>query len=441
MSSKIVEVEVDYQWKPARHVSGCTANQSSHERAYNGMKAEQIAKPKNLAPGVDWVGSGTTSLDSHSADHKTLSVKLRPEIEQSSCQTFGFDAHSLESVMDNQEERLSAVGMTEACHVAPMSKDYLAEGDHSLPSQDLAIDEQMVLASGIFGGIEAPSSVRELTVKAQEVTCVAPVDNSTSRLGLDSQSPLDDAVTTTVLVDGYLDASSIGVPTEAKMDDTPAVGSTLSSHAAPADHHAIGVDLDLTPNSMTQLLSKYSLDDLVHVEPISVSPRGSLHGGWEDWAQDAPREGIPSTDSEAQAIAAKLSFLLSAFDEVKSERAAKCRGTLPSMEGLNAFDNSQNVFLGKAVISASKQESSDAIHKVPLELAMPSEFAKEDPTSMESMNFGYAETNTNGCMTLIGSGDGDLKDNVQRSDLPVRAVEESAALLVQQLLDRMGPNP
>ncbi|GMH14551.1 hypothetical protein Nepgr_016392 [Nepenthes gracilis] len=107
---------------------------SSHERAYNGMKAEQITKPKNLASGVDGVGSGTTSQDSHSADRKTLSVKLRPEIEQPSCQTFGFNAHSLEWAMDNQEERMSTVGITEACHVVPISKDYLAEGGHSLPS-------------------------------------------------------------------------------------------------------------------------------------------------------------------------------------------------------------------------------------------------------------------------------------------------------------------
>ncbi|GMH14552.1 hypothetical protein Nepgr_016393 [Nepenthes gracilis] len=183
----------------------------------------------------------------------------------------------------------------------------------------------MVLASGISGGMEEPSSVRELTVKAQEVTCVAPVDNSTSRLGLDSQSRLDDAVTTTVPVDGYFDVGSIGVPTEAEMEDTPAVGSTPSSHATLADQHgkdqdraqivlgnpmfdlvqiegfqekrpsyvecsAVGVDLDLIPNSITRLSSKYSLDDSIYAEPILVCPRGSLDGGWEGLAQDAPRE-------------------------------------------------------------------------------------------------------------------------------------------------------
>ncbi|GMG99068.1 hypothetical protein Nepgr_000908 [Nepenthes gracilis] len=117
------------------------------------------------------------------------------------------------------------------------------------------------------------------------------------------------------------------------------------------------------------------------------------------------------------------------------------RGTLPSMEGLNAMDNSQNVFLGQVVIFASEQEASDAILKVPLELAIPSEFAKEDPADMDSMNSDMQETNTNGCMTLIGPGDGDLKDYVQRSELPMRAIEDCGALSIQQLLDRMGPDP
>ncbi|GMH25412.1 hypothetical protein Nepgr_027255 [Nepenthes gracilis] len=93
----------------------------------------------------------------------------------------------------------------------------------------------MVPASGISGGMKEPSSIRELTVKAHEVTYVAPVENSTSRLGLDSQSPLNDPVTMIVLIDGCSDAGSIGEPTEAEMEDTPAVGSTPSSHVAPAD--------------------------------------------------------------------------------------------------------------------------------------------------------------------------------------------------------------
>ncbi|GMH03543.1 hypothetical protein Nepgr_005382 [Nepenthes gracilis] len=49
------------------------------------------------------------------------------------------------------------------------------------------------------------------------------------------------------------------------------------------------------------------------------------------------------------------------------------------MAGLNAIVNSQVVPLGEAVISVSKQEVSDSIPKVPLELVMPSESAKEVP--------------------------------------------------------------
>ncbi|GMH12925.1 hypothetical protein Nepgr_014766 [Nepenthes gracilis] len=46
----------------------------------------------------------------------------------------------------------------------------------------------------------------------------------------------------------------------------------------------------------------------------------------------------------------------------------------------------QVVPLGEAVISVSEQEVSDSIPKVPLELAMPSESAKEVPEGMESRN-------------------------------------------------------
>ncbi|GMH06240.1 hypothetical protein Nepgr_008080 [Nepenthes gracilis] len=100
------------------------------------------------------------------------------------------------------------------------------------------------------------------------------------------------------------------------------------------------------------------------------------------------------------------------------------RGTLSSMEGLNAIDNSQNVFLGKAV---------------PLELAMPTKLAKEGPAGKASVNSAEQEANTNSCKTFIGPGvDGDLKDYVQRMDLHVRADEEGSVLSEQQLLDRMG---
>ncbi|GMH30408.1 hypothetical protein Nepgr_032251 [Nepenthes gracilis] len=62
------------------------------------------------------------------------------------------------------------------------------------------------------------------------------------------------------------------------------------------------------------------------------------------------------------------------------------RGSFPSMEGLNATDNSQLDSLGEAVIFVSEHEDSDAIHKEPMELAMPSESAKEVPEGMDSRN-------------------------------------------------------
>ncbi|GMH06138.1 hypothetical protein Nepgr_007978 [Nepenthes gracilis] len=61
---------------------------------------------------------------------------------------------------------------------------------------------------------------------------------------------------------------------------------------------ANGVDLDLTPCSITWLSSKYSLDDSIHIEPASVSPRGSLDGGQQGGAQEALQEGLnpPASD-------------------------------------------------------------------------------------------------------------------------------------------------
>ncbi|GMH04978.1 hypothetical protein Nepgr_006818 [Nepenthes gracilis] len=238
---------------------GCTVNQSSPDRDFNGMKVEQNDKPKNLAPGVDGVGSGTSPLGSHSANHKALCVKLRPEIEQPSCHTFGSDANSLGSVMDNQEVRLSAVGMSEACLVAPIRVVCLAEGDHSLPSQDPAFDEQMAPASGTSSEVEELSSVRDLTVMAQEVTCVASGENSSSRLGLISQSPLMMQVTATVPSDVCFDASSIGMPNEVEL-----AGSTHSSHAAPNDQH--GKDPD-----RAQIVLGNPMFDLVQIDGLKKS--------------------------------------------------------------------------------------------------------------------------------------------------------------------------
>ncbi|GMH00874.1 hypothetical protein Nepgr_002713 [Nepenthes gracilis] len=74
------------------------------------------------------------------------------------------------------------------------------------------------------------------------------------------------------------------------------------------------------------------------------------------------------------------------------------------MEGLNATDNSQFVSLGEAIISVSEQEVSDSIPKEPLELAMPSESAKEVPKGMEFRNSDMQEAISNDCRVgyLVG---------------------------------------
>ncbi|GMH25452.1 hypothetical protein Nepgr_027295 [Nepenthes gracilis] len=152
--------------------------------------------------------------------------------------------------------------------------------------------------------------------------------------------------------------------------------------------------------------------------------------------------GSPSTDSEAYTNSTKLSLLISVSEEVMSERVAVCGSSPISLqinsglsmlwliinggrslmlmvelfprkvpEGLRLsirllplrfcpriINGGRSLMLmvkllprkfdslGKAVISVSEQEDSDTIPKEPLELAMPSEAAKEVPEGMDSRN-------------------------------------------------------
>ncbi|GMH19206.1 hypothetical protein Nepgr_021047 [Nepenthes gracilis] len=56
----------------------------------------------------------------------------------------------------------------------------------------------MVSASGMSSGLEEPFFVLELIASAQEVTCFAPGENSTSGFGLDSKSHTADAGSATI---------------------------------------------------------------------------------------------------------------------------------------------------------------------------------------------------------------------------------------------------
>ncbi|GMH07478.1 hypothetical protein Nepgr_009318 [Nepenthes gracilis] len=82
-------------------------------------------------------------------------------------------------------------------------------------------------------------------------------------------------------VEGILamDAVSSGLPTEAEFEDDPAVDSSHSPRDAHYVHHdkapALEVDLDLTPNSITRLSSKYSLAAAGLERPDTITPSGS----------------------------------------------------------------------------------------------------------------------------------------------------------------------
>ncbi|GMH14611.1 hypothetical protein Nepgr_016452 [Nepenthes gracilis] len=66
-----------------------------------------------------------------------------------------------------------------------------------------------------------------------------------------------------------LDAGSSGVPTEAEIEDTLQIGSTPSTKL-PTTKDAIGVDLDLTPNSITRLPSRLDSSPLQPVKLVCM---------------------------------------------------------------------------------------------------------------------------------------------------------------------------
>ncbi|GMH21330.1 hypothetical protein Nepgr_023172 [Nepenthes gracilis] len=90
-----------------------------------------------------------------------------------------------------------------------------------------------------------------------------------------------------------MDVVCSGLPTVAESVDDPAAVSAYSLHDAQFGHHDMAPvlvdDLDLTPNSITRLSSKYSLDTLSNVEHDTISLEGSLAGVCEGRALDASR--------------------------------------------------------------------------------------------------------------------------------------------------------
>ncbi|GMH11746.1 hypothetical protein Nepgr_013587 [Nepenthes gracilis] len=96
----------------------------------------------------------------------------------------------------------------------------------------------------------------------------------------------------------------------------------LSPHDAHYAHHvkapALEVDLDLTPNSITHLSSKYSLDAAGLVGPDTITPRGSLADVREGRALDAPRvESFQTSYRSAKDMIAISSNVVSALAVIR----------------------------------------------------------------------------------------------------------------------------
>ncbi|GMH19254.1 hypothetical protein Nepgr_021095 [Nepenthes gracilis] len=176
---------------------------------------------------------------------KLPSDRMGPEVEQPSYHSIVFDAISLESKVEFQE--------------------------------DSAFDEKMVPASGMSDGLEEPSSVPELIGLAQKVTRFIPSDYSPSGLGLDSKSPPAVAVSATV---------------------SDAVYSEISIIERRPDMNSLDVDLESTPNSISSLSSKYLLDKSGLVEEsvgVEVVETGNLR------VLDCPPVNVSAQIPEAMA--------------------------------------------------------------------------------------------------------------------------------------------
>ncbi|GMH19883.1 hypothetical protein Nepgr_021724 [Nepenthes gracilis] len=127
------------------------------------------------------------------------------------------------------------------------------------------------------------------------------------------------------LLGAAMDVVSFGLPTVAEFEDDPAVDSSHSPHDALYLHHvkapALEVDLDLTPNSITRLSSKYSLDATSLVGPDTITPRGSLADFREGQALDAPRvEPFQTSYRSAKDV---IAMQYGQWKQAKSQRQRK----------------------------------------------------------------------------------------------------------------------
>ncbi|GMH19868.1 hypothetical protein Nepgr_021709 [Nepenthes gracilis] len=127
------------------------------------------------------------------------------------------------------------------------------------------------------------------------------------------------------LLGAAMDAVSFGFPTVAEFEDDPVVDSSHSPHDALNVHHvkapALEVDLDLTPNSITRLSSKYSLDVASHVGPDTITPRGSLADFREGRALDAPR--VESFQTSYRSAKDVIAMQYRPWKQAKSRRQRK----------------------------------------------------------------------------------------------------------------------
>ncbi|GMH00952.1 hypothetical protein Nepgr_002791 [Nepenthes gracilis] len=241
----------------------------------NIVEVEQVAKPEKQAPIVDRFGRGSSSLDASVADHIALCVKPGPKVVQLSCHSFGSGTEHLEPFVAYQE--------------------------------DPDFDELKDPTSGKSGGLVDVSSTWELSVLAQEVSCLGLDEISTSGSGLGSMHHLADAISETAPAANCLDAGSIGVhyivagsslcPHAARVDllgkdpERAQIGlgnseviSVLSDgfleKRPPVDYAANGVDLDLTLPLTSPGIS------------VLVSPCGDLTSSLSDYL--SPRAQVSS---------------------------------------------------------------------------------------------------------------------------------------------------
>ncbi|GMH11736.1 hypothetical protein Nepgr_013577 [Nepenthes gracilis] len=143
-------------------------------------------------------------------------------------QDYATDAVSLELVVDNQMEILPPDDKDEECHVALVLKDNHADVDQTLTMNFWILWLWMCKRIPQMSGrppevleilLKEPSSVQrtKLTVRADEESCIEPVENSLSRIGMDSQPPpLDLTKEVAPLSSGNIPSQLIDRPTTMK---------------------------------------------------------------------------------------------------------------------------------------------------------------------------------------------------------------------------------